>query len=47
LEAESMEEGKSLFPFAEEKPITQNLLEELEKQEVADVGGEGACCLAL
>ena len=47
LEKESMEEGKSLFPFAEEKPITQSLLEELDKQEVADVGTEGACCLAL
>ena len=47
LEAESMEEGKSLFPFAEDKPITKNLLEELEKQEVADVGGEGVCCLGV
>ena len=46
LEKESMEDGKSVFPFATDTPITKDLIEELDKQEVAEVGGEGACCLA-
>lgn len=47
LEKESMEEGKSVFPLAADKPITKNLIEELDKEEVTEVGGEGACCLTL
>ena len=47
LEKESMEDGKSVFPFAADKPITKNLIEELDKEEVTEVGGEGACCLTL
>ena len=46
LEKESMEEGKSIFPFAPDAPITKDLIQELDSQEVADVGSEGACCLA-
>ena len=42
-----MEEGKYVFPFAADKPITKNLLEELDRLEVAEVGGEGACCFRL
>ena len=47
LEKESMEEGKSVFPFATDTPITKTLIDELDSQEVADVGAEGACCVAL
>ena len=47
LEKESMEEGKSVFPFAPDTPITKDLIEELDSQEVADVGSEGVCCLGL
>ena len=32
LEKESKEDGKTLFPFAENKPITKNLIEELDRQ---------------
>ena len=46
LEAESMEKGKSVFPFATDTPITKDLIEELDKENVTEVGGEGACCLA-
>ena len=42
-----MEEAKSVFPFASDRPITKDLITELNTQEVADVGTEGACCLGL
>jgi len=47
VEKESMEEAKSVFPFVSDRPITKDLITELNTQEVADVGTEGACCLGL